>query len=787
MGFRLNNIISKPNNPPTLPYPNPVAVPSKFNRVTTIFPDNWDKKGKYSFSVIKGGAIGKDAPGWNELFLNISPQDITISNTIPTQLTPTSRGIIEEFGHIMISDINIVGTTGVLPTRDSIAQADQGGVFGQVVSKLFAGTIQAAQNTATAAKKLFSSAGNSNAPSTLSDAKLKETGYYQLEQLQNYLLKYTDLKITDPTLRLLFKDYKRGKIYTCSLSRFATKKSAANPMYITYTIQLRAWKVVDEGAGVTIEQFPNGNPKTNILSTVFNKLQQARSLLASTNSIVSAIRSDAEQSLFEPLRQIALTGKDALAIEKSLVDLPNDLASSFNVYVTQNFQNLKNDANNSALVAFLTQHQDVFQNGDSSAIGALFTPSVIKSQFAAFDSIKVSGIPLDPSQTKALSNIDDKTTNLNTADFDNMKASLQSVIKSIEDAVGLGDGAGFRPANFDDLSILGALNDSIIAADAFSPINGVKDKISMHDAVQNVIQLYTDGTETLLDAAPLGAKLVPVPYGFNMKEIASLYLDDPDKDLDIITLNALSPPYIDEVGTVVKLVTNAALDTIIIPNTAQVYIGQKIEIFSNTVPLEKRQILQSIVQGSNIQLTLSGGDPLDNLLLSDNASIRYYAPNTINSGTYMLIPVDSTPATTNSAPDARKVYATADLDLVDKIMGVDILTDSTGDIVILPQGDIKYATGVTAGLQALRTLIGTSLDSYMRHKEYGAGLSLGSSNAEVTAKEIQLSIKQNILSDPRFASINDLSINLMGSALIVNVSVNLANGSGIVSTSFTIN
>jgi hypothetical protein len=477
-----------------------------------------------------------------------------------------------------------------------------------------------------------------------------------------------------------------------------------------------------------------------------------------------------------------------LGIPKSLADLPNDLLASFNAYVIQNVDSLIAQAQSTPGISDIwKEYKKAGSTGSQQAINAAFSVSNTIKNIAGFDALDVAQVPITPVQQLALDLIDEQTRNRTFKDFDADRLKLKGVIADFERSIGLKDGvAGFRAANNNDITILGALNSAIQAIDIISPVNGIQNKITMQDVFQNVVNTYTDGDQIQVGAAPNGARLVPVPFGFSIEEMANLYLGTPDAAIDIITLNKLSPPYIDEVGQELFLVANASDDIIVVPNTANLYIGQKVEISSSTKLPEVHTIVQIKTQGSNLQLTLNPAT-LNGYNVNDGAKIKFFLPNTINSASYMLIPIGSAPDTSDFIPEARKVYATANLSLVDQIMGVDILTDKNGDIVITPQGDVKYATGITNALQALRTLLQSYVGSYLRHPGYGGGVEPGQTNSELSARQIRQGIERTVLSDPRFAAIEGLNVRINGSVSTIDLSVRLANGSGVVSASFTLN
>jgi hypothetical protein len=281
-----------------------------------------------------------------------------------------------------------------------------------------------------------------------------------------------------------------------------------------------------------------------------------------------------------------------------------------------------------------------------------------------------------------------------------------------------------------------------------------------------------------------GKYLVPVPYGLTIEEIAARYLGDPDKWLEIATLNKLRSPYIDEDGFIYELLSNAEGRQFTVEDTNdRLFIGQKIVLWSNTVSLFSRVITDiKQISENNYLITVDGQADLDGLNIVDSASMKGYLPGTTNSQNQIYIPTHQQPQSDD------RIYEISHLDnqnLV-KISKIDWLLTEDNDLAIDSAGDFRLASGLTNLIQAFRLKVITKKGSLLRHLNYGLGLRSGTSVADIQSGELLKDFNRLIAEDPRYDSIERLTIKLTGATLAISVSIRLANNNGIVPISFTI-
>jgi hypothetical protein len=269
---------------------------------------------------------------------------------------------------------------------------------------------------------------------------------------------------------------------------------------------------------------------------------------------------------------------------------------------------------------------------------------------------------------------------------------------------------------------------------------------------------------------PVSKYGIPFPFDYTLEDLASQYLGDVDRWMEIATLNGLREPYVDEVGFTYALVSNGFLSEITVGSDTNLMIGQPIWLQSNYVAREKRHILNIKVVGpSNVVLTLDGEADLDKFLTTAKAYVQAFLPYTVNSHQLIYLPSDK--GTTFNEDLARIPGVDAFDDLLE-IGGIDLLLTSDNDLAITPDGDCRLAFGMQALIQRARIALGTPRGSLIRHKTFGFPIQAGQSIADMDINEAKLAISDMFKDDPSFDGVIKVSITQTGAA--ANVSISLA-------------
>ena len=160
-----------------------------------------------------------------------------------------------------------------------------------------------------------------------------------------------------------------------------------------------------------------------------------------------------------------------------------------------------------------------------------------------------------------------------------------------------------------------------ILANSFSLENSTVDPFALARTNANNpaidIQTYFSGTLERLN------------YGEDLQSLAARTLGDPDQWIDIAITNGLKPPYIDEVGEKIPLISNASLNQINIAETNannelnidKLSVGQIILLQSDVETFAEQRTIQSIKQvpvSGEIILELEGEPNLERYKISEN-------------------------------------------------------------------------------------------------------------------------------------------------------------------------
>ena len=298
--------------------------------------------------------------------------------------------------------------------------------------------------------------------------------------------------------------------------------------------------------------------------------------------------------------------------------------------------------------------------------------------------------------------------------------------------------------------------------------------------------------------------LAKLNYGEDLQALAARTLGDPDRWIDIAIANGLKPPYIDEVGQKLLLISNASGNQINISGTDdngelnidKLSVGQFVQLQSDaeTFP-EQRGILNitEVPVSGELIIQLDGEPDLDRYKLVDNAYISIFKQNTINSGFYILIP--STEELDDDLKSDTPWFLRAS-DVTEKRQKIDLFLDENGDITFDPTGDLQLSYGLDNAIQAIKLKLVIEQGELRRHPEYGLIAVQGSANNNIEAvKNILIeSITSNIAADERFSRINRLDIgysNVLnansGVSLNVVLEVVLAGSGQLVPITFDVN
>lgn len=436
-----------------------------------------------------------------------------------------------------------------------------------------------------------------------------------------------------------------------------------------------------------------------------------------------------------------------------------------------------------------------------------FAPATILTNFyAVWDNIPISSLPISKQEQDIVDAKISKISNFIVTDFRRIRASVVAARDEIADTVKLSD------AIYNQIyvrSSVGALNN--VRLSDITQMQQLQTVITQLDTVlANSAQLNTvsidpfalarqnaNNPDITIQSATSG-KLVRMFYGDSLEDLAARHLNDPTRWMEIAITNGLKPPYIDEVGTTIPLISNAqghqiniaALDSYNKSNKDKLYINQVVFLQSNIMRTpDQRTItnIRTVPISGELVIELNGNTTLEQYTRADNAHIRVYTPNTINSNFMVMMPSNAPLPNKSSKIEVPFFLATKGED--EKRAGVDLLLNDKKDIIFTPYGDLQLSFGVANSLQAVQLMMESELGQSPKHPQYGIPPVVGSQgNRPEQLKRLLIdSITKMVLNDSRFDRVNSINATTYPNYITLSLVVKMAGTETSLPISFNIN
>ena len=818
---------------------------AEFHKKSTFFPpieierSRWNKIFPYRLIIVKPnrltGAydpIDKSATGWSgniggnedktEYVLPITPQDLTVINPYAINVSATLRGIIEEHNGIKFKIIRASGTTGVWPARKDAQPISIPTIPGSFpgadsLNSLTAGTREALGGFIDAGKELFGF--DKNAPS---DKIPDSTGYELMLELEQFLEAYVEAK-KDPAnngWRLAWENAKNNESFLVTPITLTNRKAASSPLESTYQFELKAWKRIfinggieeDDGIGAL-----RGTKDGNFWQTTLDKLGQARRTISLSRNIIAAVRNDINGPI-DLMRQIVMAVKDISGVVVSLVDLPGQVINDYKNFFAEAKQQLRSifgapgqssDVSKAynKLDKVLSEKKGIASQSGSNSIASGATAGITTSaeaifsdpisNFDFFNEITIDAIPVSTEINEAIQDELDKATSLTNDDLREFRQEMLDIVSDLEDSFGAGSStfaringrpeptSRARPMSIEEFEIIAAFHEFIQILDSMTSLGSFEEALANNDPIETDRLSFTSNlavTNEIPFVDPISKILIPFPFGATLEQIAHTFLGDANRWNEISSLNNLRAPYIDEEGVTQLFLSNGSGRQLNISDGSDLWIGQRVELFSTKVPLFFRKIadVEEIGTG-NWLVTVDGDADLDKMKTSETASMRGFQAGTVNSQDKIFLPSTLPPPANSDLKIAT--FQETDNELL-ALAKVDLLLTPSNDLALNNQGDARIANGLTNLVQAMKLKIITERGSLFDHPTFGLSIAAGVSAADINAGDIFRDTNSMVKNDSRFADIQKLTINLRGNSLFIDLAVNLANGSGILPLSF---
>lgn len=532
---------------------------------------------------------------------------------------------------------------------------------------------------------------------------------------------------------------------------------------------------------------------------------------------------DAINSAYVALSDLGLWTKVQTKDELKLSDVPAVVGLRFE-YILDNWKSIRetvitNAANyydqnkfNSELASFdnfvaTTQPQqiDVKQAANNKALVAKY--------YSVFDNMYFSDINASIAEQEILESESNRVLNFKKDTFIEIRKLLVAGRDAIADSIGATDPTyneiykrsalpQLLNKSISEISTSYNFQEGIFAVDAILANETVLNSTAYIDPFA-FARANANNPEIDIRTYSSG-RLAKLNYKESLQTLASRTMDDESRWIEIAIANGLKPPYIDEVGTKVPLISNARGDTINIAatdsfarsNKEKVYINQIVILQSDIESIPDQRVVVAIKEipiSGELAIQLSGNRDLDKYKSSDNAYVRVFTPHTVNSNFYVLIPsTEEPPAGLNKPVPWFLKSKSQD----EKNAGVDLMLKDDGDLFLGDAGDLRLSYGADNALQALKILMSTSLGALNQHPEYGIPDVVGIKNVdpEGLKSTIAENISRKITNDARFDRLEYLTVEYLSkgssgpAGYMVSVGVILAGGAGnVIPISFSVN
>jgi hypothetical protein len=446
------------------------------------------------------------------------------------------------------------------------------------------------------------------------------------------------------------------------------------------------------------------------------------------------------------------------------------------------------------------------RNSANKKINPFRKSTVLTDYYAVWENIDVSSIPITR-QEQGL--IDSRLATIRRfvkTDFQRIRSDIVAARDEIADVVGLSDDAynaskdrssvaQLRDVRISDITNMQTLHTGIIATDYILANISTLDTIS----VDTFLLARSNANNPDIEIAQgRSGRLVRMNYGDSLQDLAARYFGDPDRWIEIAIANGLRPPYIDEIGQTIPIISNGDGNQINIAKTDpfgnnnidKLYINQAVFLKSDaTTAPEQRSIIniKEIPISGEIVIELDGPIDLDRYTIIDNAHIRIYKQNTINSQFLILIPSEQ------PLPQGRvgeEPFFLKSLAEDEKNSGVDLAVDSDMDIVFTSTSDLDLSFGISNAVQAIKYKIMSERGQLPRHPDFGLTPVMGqkATDPEEIKQALINSINGMINADSRFSRIETLDISQpTGNQMVIRLSVRMAGTGTVIPISFSVN
>jgi hypothetical protein len=253
--------------------------------------------------------------------------------------------------------------------------------------------------------------------------------------------------------------------------------------------------------------------------------------------------------------------------------------------------------------------------------------------------------------------------------------------------------------------------------------------------------------------------------------------------MEIVALNGLRSPFVDETGWETPLLVNGNGGTVVINYSDDLYAGKTVWLSSNAA--NRVQFTIESIQTNNGISTLKLSDVVDSYKVADKAVLEAFLSGTICSRNLIWIPSDVEPLDLDSVI-TKDIVGVNVTDPMVSIGGVDLLLGPNLDLVLV-DGDLRYSIGLANIVQWVKSTLSINKSELIQHPDIGMPLSIGLSLADFSAAATVAAIRKQLSQDSTFSRIDRIVVNQNGNAVSIDISAVVAGTSRPLPLSYGLN